>query len=225
MHQPASNRSRTAWSLERRPSPVRATWFEGAFPMVRRSRSIARILGRPASLTSSDGWSTSGPPTCANLPERIETCDLPTRKITSSGGSRAGGPARTLPSWYPGARERGDVGTPFVRESYEILSVLGHGGQGRVARALDHQHDRVVALKILEVGSEFERRGLLREARDAAQPAAASGPPDHPRGLLRRRPLLHRDGLGRRREPVARPRRPRRSRAPTPRGRRVREPD
>jgi WD40 repeat protein/class 3 adenylate cyclase len=57
------------------------------------------------------------------------------------------------------------VGTPFVRERYEILSILGHGGQGTVARALDHQHDRVVALKILEVGSEFERRGLLREAR------------------------------------------------------------
>lgn len=57
------------------------------------------------------------------------------------------------------------MGTPFVRERYEILSVLGHGGQGKVARALDHQHDRVVALKILEVGSEFERRGLLREAR------------------------------------------------------------
>ncbi len=57
------------------------------------------------------------------------------------------------------------MGTQFVRERYEILSVLGHGGQGKVARALDHQHDRVVALKILEVGSEFERRGLLREAR------------------------------------------------------------
>jgi len=57
------------------------------------------------------------------------------------------------------------VGTSFVRERYEILSVLGHGGQGQVARALDHQHDRIVALKILEVGSEFERRGLLREAR------------------------------------------------------------
>jgi WD40 repeat protein/class 3 adenylate cyclase len=55
--------------------------------------------------------------------------------------------------------------TQFVRERYEILSVLGHGGRGKVARALDHQHDRVVALKILEVGSEFERRGLLREAR------------------------------------------------------------
>ncbi len=57
------------------------------------------------------------------------------------------------------------MGTPFVRERYEILSVLGHGGHGEVARALDHQHDRVVALKILEIGSEFERRGLLREAR------------------------------------------------------------
>ncbi|HEX9123511.1 MAG TPA: protein kinase, partial [Actinomycetota bacterium] len=57
------------------------------------------------------------------------------------------------------------MGTPLVRERYEILSVLGRGGQGKVARALDHQHDRVVALKILEVGSEFERRGLLREAR------------------------------------------------------------
>ena len=56
------------------------------------------------------------------------------------------------------------MGTPFVRERYEILSVLGQGGQGQVARALDHQHDRVVALKILDVGSEFERRGLLREA-------------------------------------------------------------
>ena len=177
MHQPASNRSRTAWSLERRPSPIEATSFEGAFPMVTRSRSIARILDRPPSLTSSDGWSTLCTPTGTNLPERVGTCDSPTRNITTSGG-----PDREGQLVASGRVDvtGGDMGTQFVRERYEILSVLGHGGQGKVARALDHQHDRVVALKI--------PRGRLRVrtpqpppgGADAAQPAAAFRPSDRP---------------------------------------------
>ncbi len=53
----------------------------------------------------------------------------------------------------------------FLKGRYEILEVLGRGGEGRVVRALDHQHDRVVALKIRTVHSTADRDDLLAEAR------------------------------------------------------------
>jgi WD40 repeat protein/class 3 adenylate cyclase/tRNA A-37 threonylcarbamoyl transferase component Bud32 len=53
----------------------------------------------------------------------------------------------------------------LLRDRYELLEVVGQGGEGRVVKALDHQHDRVVALKIRPVGSEAEREALLVEAR------------------------------------------------------------
>ena len=51
-----------------------------------------------------------------------------------------------------------------LRDRYEVLEVVGQGGEGRVARALDRQHDRIVALKIRPVG-DGERSRLLNEAR------------------------------------------------------------
>jgi predicted ATPase/class 3 adenylate cyclase/pimeloyl-ACP methyl ester carboxylesterase/tRNA A-37 threonylcarbamoyl transferase component Bud32 len=53
----------------------------------------------------------------------------------------------------------------WYRERYEPLETIGSGGQGEVVRALDHQHDRPVVLKIRPVGDETERRALLSEAR------------------------------------------------------------
>lgn len=53
----------------------------------------------------------------------------------------------------------------LIKGRYEPLSTLGAGGEGQVVKALDRQHDRVVALKIREVRSNRAREELLGEAR------------------------------------------------------------
>jgi WD40 repeat protein/class 3 adenylate cyclase/predicted Ser/Thr protein kinase/energy-coupling factor transporter ATP-binding protein EcfA2 len=53
----------------------------------------------------------------------------------------------------------------LLGDRYEPLEVVGSGGEGRVLRALDRQHDRQVALKIRPVQAGSTRRELLREAR------------------------------------------------------------
>ena len=53
----------------------------------------------------------------------------------------------------------------LFRERYEVLGTLGAGGEARVVKALDRQHDRVVALKIRPAGDDAVREDLLSEAR------------------------------------------------------------
>jgi WD40 repeat protein/class 3 adenylate cyclase len=52
----------------------------------------------------------------------------------------------------------------LTRGRYEQLEVVGWGGEGRVVKALDHLHDRTVALKVRAVRSEADREALLSEA-------------------------------------------------------------
>src|SRR3954447_10953583 len=53
----------------------------------------------------------------------------------------------------------------LVKDRYEILSTLGSGGEAQIVKALDHQHDRFVALKIRPVRDDSAREELLGEAR------------------------------------------------------------
>ena len=55
--------------------------------------------------------------------------------------------------------------TELLRERYEPLEVVGRGGEGEVIRALDHLHDRQVALKVRSVADDASRSHLLSEAR------------------------------------------------------------
>jgi WD40 repeat protein/class 3 adenylate cyclase/tRNA A-37 threonylcarbamoyl transferase component Bud32 len=66
------------------------------------------------------------------------------------------------------AQRSGSVATSarrLIKERYEVLSTLGAGGEGRVVKALDQQHDRLIALKIREVRDDRLRDELLNEAR------------------------------------------------------------
>jgi WD40 repeat protein/class 3 adenylate cyclase/tRNA A-37 threonylcarbamoyl transferase component Bud32 len=60
-----------------------------------------------------------------------------------------------------------DVATSqgLIKDRYEVLETLGAGGEGRVVKALDRQHDRLVALKIRAVRDDRLRDELLNEAR------------------------------------------------------------
>ena len=53
----------------------------------------------------------------------------------------------------------------LINNRYRVLEQLGAGGEGRVVRALDKQHDRHVALKIRPLGNGLGREDVLREAR------------------------------------------------------------
>jgi class 3 adenylate cyclase/WD40 repeat protein/tRNA A-37 threonylcarbamoyl transferase component Bud32/energy-coupling factor transporter ATP-binding protein EcfA2 len=53
----------------------------------------------------------------------------------------------------------------LLRARYELLEILGSGGEARVVKALDRQHGRHVALKIRAIGAGQSGDELLREAR------------------------------------------------------------
>ncbi len=53
----------------------------------------------------------------------------------------------------------------MIKGRYELLETLGAGGEARVVKAVDLQHDRLVALKIRPVRDAETRADLLNEAR------------------------------------------------------------
>jgi len=56
------------------------------------------------------------------------------------------------------------TGGVLLKGRYELLELLGVDGEARVWRGLDHQHERVVALKTIPAGTDEGRAELLREA-------------------------------------------------------------
>jgi class 3 adenylate cyclase/WD40 repeat protein len=53
----------------------------------------------------------------------------------------------------------------LIKGRYEVLELLGAGGEGRVVKALDCQHERLVTLKIRPVRDGHAQEELLGEAR------------------------------------------------------------
>jgi WD40 repeat protein/tRNA A-37 threonylcarbamoyl transferase component Bud32 len=74
-------------------------------------------------------------------------------------------PWRAAQSTWVTCVRPGDPVSELLRDRYEPLEVVGQGGEGRVLRALDHQHDRHVALKMRPAPEGKARDELLREAR------------------------------------------------------------
>ena len=55
--------------------------------------------------------------------------------------------------------------TDLWRDRYRPVDVVAQGGQGRLIRGIDRQHDRPVALKVRRVASIEQRNQVLAEAR------------------------------------------------------------
>jgi class 3 adenylate cyclase len=53
----------------------------------------------------------------------------------------------------------------LVADRYELLEVLGQGGDSEVVQAVDRQHDRLVALKVRRLAHDEARDALLAESR------------------------------------------------------------
>jgi len=66
------------------------------------------------------------------------------------------------------------VARAVVGDRYELLEVLGREGATEVVRAVDRQHDRIVALKVRHLTPEVARERLLEEGK------ALLGVPPHP---------------------------------------------
>ena len=82
-----------------------------------------------------------------------------------------------------------------------MLATLGAGGEAQIVKALDRQHGRLRGAEDPAGARRGRARGAARRGARAAGAAAAPGAAARARGLLRRRRLRRRDGLGRRHRP------------------------
>jgi hypothetical protein len=53
----------------------------------------------------------------------------------------------------------------LVADRFELLEVRGQSGDSEVVRAIDHHHDRPVALKLRRLAPDEAREPLLAEGR------------------------------------------------------------
>ena len=75
--------------------------------------------------------------------------------------------------------------TELIRDRYGPLVVVGEGGEGRIVKARDLQHDRFVALKLRAVATERGRRTNRHQTSHTLTSANTSL--DRTRGLRRPR--------------------------------------
>src|SRR5437879_2287189 len=55
--------------------------------------------------------------------------------------------------------------TDLLASRYQVVATVSQGGQGKILKAVDLQHQRTVALKVYDVPSGEGRRKVLAEAR------------------------------------------------------------
>ena len=99
----------------------------------------------------------------------------------------------------PRGSDMSEVTPTLLHGRYEVVAVVGRGGEGTLVRAVDRRHGRDVALKLRRVpGRSPRRRTPAGRVADAAVPAPPPRLAVGERRLLRRRPPRVGDGLGRR---------------------------
>src|SRR5712691_3589082 len=85
-------------------------------------------------------------------------------------------PMPTAPGYHPATAEADPLLGRVINDRYKIIEQIGHGGMGRVYRALQAPLDRVVALKVLGAGHDRDPNFYKRFFLEASVTAKLTHP-------------------------------------------------